>query len=125
MKRFDTINVIPFIDIMLVLLVIVLVSATFIAHGRLEVKLPRADTAAARNEPRTTEIAVDRHGTLYLGSRTITEAALQERLAELPGQTPITLRVDAEVPFERFVSIAALAQKLGLRNLAIVTEQRR
>ncbi len=42
MKRFDQINVIPFIDIMLVLLAIVLTTATFISQGRLDINVPTA-----------------------------------------------------------------------------------
>ena len=47
MKKFDEINIIPFIDIMLVLLAIVLVTASFISQGKIQVNVPKATTTQA------------------------------------------------------------------------------
>ena len=66
MKRMDTINVIPFIDIMLVLLAIVLTTATFIVEGRLNIRLPKAEAQARAESMDRVEIGVGREGELYL-----------------------------------------------------------
>ena len=70
MKRFDQINVIPFIDIMLVLLAIVLTTATFISQGLIEVNLPAADNAVAMKEQhKSLEISIDAGNRMYLDGR--------------------------------------------------------
>ena len=68
MRQFDTINVIPFIDIILVLLTIVLMTATFVVQGQIEVQLPQTDSAAALVERQTLELVLDAQGQLYLDS---------------------------------------------------------
>ena len=47
MKKFDEINIIPFIDIMLVLLAIVLITASFISQGKIQVNVPKASASVA------------------------------------------------------------------------------
>ncbi|BAP55461.1 biopolymer transport protein [Thioploca ingrica] len=125
MKRFDTINVIPFIDIMLVLLAIVLTTATFLVESRLEIELPKTDGTHHRANLRAQEITIDRNGRFYLNDQAVELEELRGRLANLPQETPITLRVDAGVPFARFVNVAEMTQDLGLRNLGVITEGQR
>jgi biopolymer transport protein ExbD len=67
-KEFDYINVIPFVDIMLVLLTIVLTTSTFIATGVIPVELPKA----SKNQEeilKTQTIEIDREGRIYLNSQ--------------------------------------------------------
>jgi len=125
MRQFDTINVIPFIDIILVLLTIVLMTATFVVQGQIEVQLPQTDSAAALVERQTLELVLDAQGQLYLDQRPTDDAQLQQRFSGLASDTPVQLRVDAHTPFERFAQVAALAQQFQLNNLAIVTESPR
>ena len=114
MKRLDQINVIPFIDIMLVLLAIVLTTATFIAQGRLDIQLPEADGENLKIQPNALELAIDRQSQLFVGTSPVTLAALEQRLENVAPDTPVVLRVDAEVPFARFV---AVIDRLNARNL--------
>ena len=87
MKRMDTINVIPFIDIMLVLLAIVLTTATFIVEVCLNIRLPRAE-AQARAEPMDrVEIGVGREGEFYLDA-----APVETGTPLRTGSPPWTLR---------------------------------
>lgn len=125
MKRFDTINVIPFIDIMLVLLAIVLTTATFLVQGRLEIELPKANATPPRADLRAREIAIDRNGHFYLDGQAVELEELRGRLVNLPQETSITLQVDASTPFARFVSVVEVTQGIGLRNLGVITEKRR
>ncbi len=122
MKRFEAINMIPFIDIMLVLLAIVLLTATFMSQGKLDIELPKAESAAYEPKENPVELAVDATGALYLDGRALTETELRQRLEHLPTDTPILLRVDASAAFERFARVAGMAQQLGLFDLSILTE---
>jgi len=120
-KRIDSINVIPFIDIMLVMLAIVLTTATFIVEGRLEIRLPEA---ASRDAPRNThrlELAVNENGQIFIGAAPTTLAELEAHLAGLEPETPIVLRVDAESRFAGFVAVVDLLKARGMDKLTILT----
>lgn len=123
MKRMDQINVIPFIDIMLVLLAIVLTTATFISEGRLEIRLPESDSTAHAQSPHAIEIAIDAAGTLYLDTTALTIEALARRLDALSTDTPIVLRVDAATRFDRFVAVVDQLKTRKLNRLTILTRQ--
>ncbi|MDD2893343.1 MAG: TonB system transport protein ExbD [Halothiobacillaceae bacterium] len=121
MKKFDQINVIPFIDIMLVLLAIVLTTATFIAQGRIPLNLPEAQHAAAPQNDKPLEISIDEERKLYLDAAVVHLLELEQRLGQVKSDQPIVLRVDARVPFSDFVSVLDLLQKYHLDKLSIVT----
>ena len=121
MKRMDTINVIPFIDIMLVLLAIVLTTATFIVEGRLDVRLPEAKSASAPPPAESLELTVDAEGRMYVGTRALSLSMLAERLDAAAKDTPILLRVDEEARFAAFVAVVDLLKARGLDRLTIMT----
>lgn len=123
MKRIDSINVIPFIDVMLVLLAIVLATATFIVEGRLEIKLPTAKGEAVTAPREPTEIAIDRAGGLFLDAQPIAAEALSAQLDALDPETPIRLRVDAAAEFGGFVTVVDMLQSRGLERVRITTRQ--
>ena len=121
MKPLAQINVIPFIDIMLVLLAVVLTTATFVAQGRIPLTLPAAQTAQPPSQAKTLELAVDADGNVFYDDRPITLAALSLRLQEVDPDTPVVLRVDAHAAFEHFVAVIDRLQQQDLRRLSIVT----
>ena len=123
MKRFETINVIPFIDIMLVLLAIVLTTATFIVEGKLEIRLPEASAQTKPDRPERRELAIDADERLYLDEQPLELEALGERLAALGRDTPIVLRVDADVRFARFVQVIDLLKARQMERLTILTRE--
>lgn len=123
MKRMDTINVIPFIDIMLVLLAIVLTTATFIVEGRLDIRLPKATAEARPESLERVEIGVGREGELYLDAAPVELEPLALRLSALDPQTAVVLRVDAQARFERFVAVVDLLKARGLDRLTILTRE--
>ena len=128
MKRMDQINVIPFIDVMLVLLAIVLTTATFIVEGRLKIRLPTAETPSAEADLKPAEIAIDAAGALFFGTESLGAGAeglqaLGGRLDALPKSTPIVLRVDAQSRFEQFVGVVDRLKARGLDRLSILTKR--
>ncbi len=128
MKRIDQINVIPFIDIMLVLLAIVLTTATFIAEGRLQIRLPVADGQPTAAPVKPVEIAIDADGGLFfrtdaLGAGPNGLAALGTQLDALAPETAIVLRVDSQARFEQFVGVVDRLKARGLDRLTILTRR--
>jgi len=122
-KRFDTINVIPFIDIMLVLLVIVLTTATFIAKGLISVELPQADAQVQQNEVTEHSITISKDGTYYLNKEEVSLDSLKTKLKQFNVKDTIVLRGDKRSEFNYFVSIMSLLKERGFEQLYIVTTQ--
>lgn len=123
MRRFDQINVIPFIDIMLVLLAIVLTTASFIAQGKIPVDLPEARSAGPLRADDALEIAVNREGLIHLDGELIHRHALDSRLAALAPDTAIVLRVDAAAEFQAFVDVVDRLKAHRLDRVTIVTRR--
>lgn len=70
MKKFDDINIIPFIDIMLVLLAIVLITASFISQGKIKVNLPQAkSTVEVQADDMAKLLAITKNGDVYVNDK--------------------------------------------------------
>ncbi len=124
MKRFDNINVIPFIDIMLVLLAVVLTTASFVATNKLDIKVPgsSAEETLDRNE-KVIEIAINKKSEIYYNESKLSVEKLEETLAKLDKTMAINLRVDKAVDFGQFVKILDLFKRLQLEKFSIITQQ--
>jgi biopolymer transport protein ExbD len=114
MKRVDGINVVPLIDIMLVLLAIVLTTASFIHYGRIEVDLPESQAASSGDVSDAVVIVVDRAGSLFLDEAPVGMAAIGARLDRLQPGDAVVLKVDREASFGDF---AAVVDEIKLREL--------
>lgn len=125
MKKFDSINVIPFIDIMLVLLAIVLTTATFVSTGQLDITLPEASDNAAPDNIERVEVAVNRDNVLFINGVEITLDRAELQLQLLPKDTPILLLVDESVEFKQFVSVIDILKRLSLDKVSVLTRNNR
>ena len=121
MKRFEDINVIPFIDIMLVLLAIVLTTATFIAQGSIPVQLPEAEQSESVEQLEHLEFSIDQDGLIYYEEEAIHLVRLETMLKDAGPQMPIWLRVDARADFQSFVRVADAIKRHGMERVSILT----
>ncbi len=123
MRRIDQINVIPLIDVMLVLLAVVLVTATFIVHDKLDIHLPQTQQASSATPlPEARHLAIDAQGRLYLEARPIELSQLSAMLHADP-KRPLELRVDRRTPFGDFVAVVERIKSLNPPPpLTILTE---
>ncbi|RXJ60907.1 biopolymer transporter ExbD [Candidatus Marinarcus aquaticus] len=124
LKKFDSMNVIPFIDIMLVLLAIVLTFSTFIAQGKIDLKLPNA-TSTQTSKLKMRDILIDAKGVIYFDKHILSLDELKRELAQLEKQTPLSLKADENTPFKTFVQIIDLFKLLKLEKISIITELKR
>ena len=120
MKPFNQINVIPFIDIMLVLLAIVLLTATFISRQQIDLELPTAETSTTADNENIVTIAIDAQQQFYFDEELIAQEQLGEKLTSLGPNTHIVVSVDKMVPFEKFILIVDLLKARQLENLSIM-----
>ena len=128
------INVVPYIDVMLVLLVIFMITAPLLTQG-VEVDLPDAASEAleydADNEPIV--LSVDAQGRYYLNRGEDTRAPLgDERVRDIVAkilkqrpQTPVVVEGDADVPYARVMHAMSLLQAAGAKKLGFATEEPR
>ncbi|PIE46305.1 MAG: TonB system transport protein ExbD [Gammaproteobacteria bacterium] len=122
MKKFDTINVIPFIDIMLVLLAIVLATASFISQGKIEVNVPQSQTKVKVQQDDLAElITITKDGTFFYQDKMITLVALDETLGKMTAERKITIKIDAQTDFQQFVRITDLLTKYSLKKVTVIT----
>jgi biopolymer transport protein ExbD len=122
-REFDYINVIPLVDVMLVLLTIVLTTSTFIATGAIPVELPKAsDNAEAILK--TTVVEIDQNGVLYLNSEPTSIDDLRCDMGPLDRGTPILIRADRQIHLQRFVDILNMVKTLGFHKVSLQTEHK-
>ena len=118
-KRGEGLNIVPFIDIMLVLLAIVLSISTFIAQGKIQVDVPQADSTQQSKEEKKLVIAVNAHNQIFLDDKPTTITALKESLASIDAKTLIELRSDKESKFEIFIQILDILKDKNHENFAV------
>ncbi len=120
-KPFESINVIPFVDIMLVLLAIVLTTASFISAGRIPVSLPQV-TKADVEKRKDQIIELPANGEIYFEGKPVTKESLEERLKALPPDTSVLIRADRTIRFQSFIDIADILKRLKITRVGVQTE---
>jgi biopolymer transport protein ExbD len=123
-REFNSLNVIPLVDVMLVLLTIVLTTSTFIASGVIPLDLPKASKSAAE-VTESQVIAIDRQKQLYLNALPITLSDLKGALKEIDRMTPVLIRADRTVALQAFVDVLDLVKQLGFTHIRLQTESGR
>jgi biopolymer transport protein ExbD len=117
-RDIDQINVIPLVDVMLVLLVIVLTTATFISSGQIPVNLAKAKEVGDRKEaPIVITLTAD--GALFLNNRAVPEGGLQGVLTAEPRESAVVVRADKVTLLERFVSVVDEVRGLGFQQVSL------
>lgn len=121
---FDSINVIPLVDVMLVLLTIVLTTSTFMATGAIPVALPKAENSIAETLPSTT-IEIDRQGNIYLDTTPSSIDHLRATLLQFRRSHPILIRADKDISLQKFVDVMDIVKGLGFRTVSLQTKSSR
>ncbi len=123
-RRGDGLNVVPFIDIMLVLLAIVLSVSTFIAQGKIKVSLPNAKNAekSQPNDQKVVVISVDEHDNIFVDDKPTNLEALSAVVKQTDPKTLIDLKSDKGSRFETFISIMDILKEHNHENFSISTE---
>ena len=115
-EEIDGINVVPLVDVMLVLLTIVLTTATFIATGRIPVSLAEAQHAVPRQETPVV-LTLTLHRVIYLDDAPVTDLAAA--LADRSRQIPVLVRADGGLPLKVFVSLVDKVKALGFQEVSL------
>ena len=120
-KEFSEINITPFTDVVLVLLLVFMIASPFLVVGALKVKLPEASTAETINE-KNIEIFLDSSNKLYINNNYVTMQELliqiQMKLQANPGQA-VVIKADKEVFHGNFIKLLDELKKVGVTKFLI------
>ncbi len=118
------INMIPLIDVMLVLLVIFIITAPMMTHA-VKVNLPEASSQPNEIKPETVNLSIQADGTVYWNAEVVDANAWQARMDAAAQQTPqpeIHIRADGDLAYRNVAQIMADAAHAGLTKLGFVTD---
>lgn len=120
-EPFETLNVIPFVDIMLVLLAMVLTTANFITTGRIPIALPQAShMQVEKQKDRTIELPAN--GDIYFDGEPVSKDEFEDRVRGLPPDTSFLIRADGAISFQRFIDVADALKRLNFSKVAVQTQ---
>jgi biopolymer transport protein TolR len=117
------INVTPFVDVMLVLLIIFMVAAPMMTQG-LEVDLPATTAKALRQQEEPLIVAIRENGDIYLGKIKVDSSLLVQQLSRLDEEKkkePVYLRADKNVAYGTVASTMADIRSSGFAKLGMIT----
>lgn len=119
-RRFDGIAIVPFIDIMLVLVVLVLSLSTFIAEGEIPVSLPNAKSQS-REQAKPITFTIKASGEIYYEQDKIELDEFDKRAALLPKDSSVVIKADRLTNFERFTQVAGILSSHAIQKVSIIT----
>jgi biopolymer transport protein ExbD len=120
-KEFDYINVIPLVDVMLVLLTIVLTTSTLIAAGSIPLQLPQA-TRNQEEMMRLQTVEIDRKGSIFYNSMPVSRKELFGKLGAVDRTTPILIRADRNIALQTFVDVLDVVKNGGFYKVSLQTD---
>jgi biopolymer transport protein ExbD len=118
------INVVPLVDVMLVLLVIFIITAPLLTHS-VKIDLPKASSTPNITRPEHIEFAVRENGTLYWNGALVTRQELEARFAAEAKKQPqpeLHIRADRHAHYETVAQVMSSAAKAGLVRIGFVTD---
>jgi biopolymer transport protein ExbD len=124
-REFNYINVIPLVDVMLVLLTIVLTTSTFIATGAISVSLPKASSRGKADVIKNQIVSIDAGGKIFFNAEEVDLSSLSAQIRNLDKETPILVRADCDILLQVFINVLDILNTGGFKKVAIQTEIKR
>ena len=118
------INMVPLIDVMLVLLIIFIVTAPLLTHA-VKVDLPKASSSVNQTRPDNVQLAIDATSQVFWNGEPIDAAGLAERLqavSALQPQPEMHIRAERTTPYEKVAQVMSEAARLGLLRIGFITD---
>ena len=118
------INMVPLIDVMLVLLVIFIITAPLLTHA-VKVDLPKASSQANQTQPDNVQLAIDAAGIVHWNGEILDRSGWRSRMDAAAAQQPqpeVHIRADGAVAYRRVAEVMADAAKAGLTRIGFITD---
>jgi biopolymer transport protein ExbD len=118
------INLIPFIDVLLVVLIFLMISTTFTRYQELAITLPTANGLSSQSEMKQIHIAVSRDGRFALNGKVTDRAQLSNSLSSLNKENTIQVNIDADAkaPHQAVMSALEAARDANLSNIVFSSQ---
>lgn len=120
-QEFNYINVIPFVDIMLVLLTIILTTSTFVTTGILPISLPKVSEAQTKSL-KSVIIDIEVDGSIHLNSKPIHFDNLVKTIKIFDTTASVLIRADKNIALQVFVDVLDLVKRSGFEKINLQTE---
>ncbi len=123
------INLIPFIDVLLVVLIFLMLSTTYSKFTELQVNLPSADADKPRDNPREVIVGVSADGRYVVNGQSVDGRSVELLTAELgkaaggPGDVPVIVSADATAAYQSVVNVMDAARRAGLPRLTFAAQR--
>ncbi|VFR24177.1 Biopolymer transport protein ExbD/TolR [plant metagenome] len=118
------INMVPLIDVMLVLLVIFIITAPLMAHS-IRINVPQVSAEQIDEKPKVIDLAIDDAGQIFWDEQPVAVEALQARFAAIAGEKPqpeLRIRADVNTRYEVLAKVMASARRGGMARIGFVTQ---
>lgn len=122
MPHNDGLNIVPLIDVILVLLAIVLSVATFITQGEIQISLPSSSQERLSGKGSALVLKIDKNGDYFLNDIPSTLVGFEERLDSLDQNAWVYLMGDKQSPFDSFIQVIHVLKRKNHANFKIITE---
>jgi len=123
LKKFDSINVIPLVDIMLVLLAIVLTTSTLIEKKLIPVSLPKSKSATLNVTHKDIAITITKESKIFFKGEAVTVDTLKEKIKSFDRNDSFLINCDKEAPFKNFVRVLDILKSGNFNNISIVSKE--
>ena len=124
-RPMSEINVTPFVDVMLVLLIIFMVTAPLLTVG-VEVNLPKTEAGAVAGDDEPLAISITAAGEIFLQDTSVPLETLVPRLRAITGENQdlrIFVRGDADINYGRVMEVMGTINRAGYRRVALITQR--
>ena len=123
-KPMSEINVTPFVDVMLVLLIIFMITAPLLTTG-VSVDLPKTDSQTLPGQDEPITVTINKEGEVFLGENLIQVNTLTAKLKAITSIKPSTrifIRADENIPYGQVMNIMSVITKAGYKKVALITK---
>lgn len=125
MTTVSEINMIPLIDVMLVLLIIFMITTPLMTHA-IKIDVPRVSSQPAEQDPESIDLAIKATGEMFWNNEEVTLDSMREKMRELvvtqeEKTVNLRIRADGEALYEQIAQVMAAARSTGVRRLGFIT----
>lgn len=122
LKKVEGINVVPLIDVMLVLLAIILTVSSFIALGKIELTLPQA-SSHTKIEPKTFEISITADKEFFINKEPVQKEDLLQKLDSITKEDLVAISADKLLPYEEFIFLIDILKQKSIEKISMVVQK--
>lgn len=124
-KVVSDINITPFTDVVLVLLIIFMITTPMLSQHEIKISLPESAEATERNEDKIIELIIDKDGFVYVDTvqthMRYLEQAIKDKISRFPGR-PVVIKGDKDIKYDLVVKVMDKAKKAGVSKFGLAID---